>query len=80
MYIEKREVKSSESKDYMGIPGKGMNTSLELRTKSPNKKQKARFSMTEITNQDFIKFLKKFNNSPYLGYNSKHIHNEKTET
>ena len=45
-----------------------------------NKKQKARFSITKITNEDFSKLLKKFNNSPYLGYKSKQVHNEPTET
>ena len=34
--------------------------------------------MTEITNKDFRKLLKKFKNSPYLGYKSKQVHNEPT--
>ena len=38
--LEKREVTSSESRDYMGRSGKGMTTSLTLRAKWPNKKQK----------------------------------------
>ena len=63
----------------MGIPGKGMNTSLSLRTKRSNDKQRARFSINEITNQDFSNFLNKFKNSPYLGYKGKHFHNEPTE-
>ena len=74
-FMDKREAKSSESRDYMGRPGKGMNTSLTLRTKNPNNKQKARFYITEITNQDF----RKFNNSPYIGYKSKQVNNEPTE-
>ena len=44
-----------------------------------NKKQKARFSVTDITNQYFRNFLKKFKNSPYLGYKSKKVHDEPTE-
>ena len=40
--LEKREVIYSESKYYMGIPGKEMNTSLDIRTKMSSKKQKAR--------------------------------------
>ena len=51
----------------MGKLGKELITSLDLRTKIPNKKQKARFATTEITNQDFRKLLKNFNSSPYLG-------------
>ena len=64
--LDKREVTYSESKDYMGRPGKGMTASLAIRNKMSNKKQKARFSITDITNQDFRKLLKKFKNSPYL--------------
>ena len=56
-----------------------MNTSLALRIKMPNKKQKSMISITEITNQDFRKLIKEFRNSPYLGYNRKHVHNELTE-
>ena len=50
-----------------------------LRNKSPNKKQREMFSIIDITNQDFSKLLEKFNNSPYLGYKSKQVHNEPTE-
>ena len=46
----------------MEITGKGLTASLALRNKTSNKKQKERFSMTEITKQDFRKFLKKFGN------------------
>ena len=52
-----------------------MITSLDVRTKSSNKKKKARFSNTDITNQDFRKLLRKFNNFPYLGYKSKQVNN-----
>ena len=55
--LDKREVTSSKSMDYMERSGKGMTTSLALNTKSPNKELKARFSITEITNQDFRKLL-----------------------
>ena len=34
----------------MGRPGKGINNSLALSTKSTNNKQKENFSMTDITN------------------------------
>ena len=51
--LENREVVSSGSRDYVGISGKELTNSLTLRTKMPNKKQKERTSITEITNQDF---------------------------
>ena len=78
--LEKREVTSSGSKEYMGRTGKGLTTSLALRPKRLNKKQKARFAITNITNQDFRKLLKKFKNSPYLGYKTKQFQNEPTES
>ena len=56
-----------------------MTISLYLSNKSSNKKQKAKFEITNIINQKFRKFLKKFNNSPYLGYKSKQVHNKPTE-
>ena len=57
-----------------------MTTSLDIRTKIPNKKQKTRISTTDITNNDFRKFHEAFNNSPYLGYRKKQVHNEPTES
>ena len=60
-------------------PGKGLNTYLALRTKRSNKKQKARFSITDITKQELRKLLKKFNDSPYLGNKSKKVNIEPTE-
>ena len=63
-------------KDYTEIPGKGMNISLDISTKSPNNKQKEGFDIAEITKQDFRKLFKKFNNPPCIGYNSKQVHNE----
>ena len=56
-----------------------MTTYINLRTKRSNKKQKSRFAINDITNQDFRKLLRKFNNSPYLGLKSKQVHNEPTE-
>ena len=41
--MDKRECTYSKSKYYMEIPGKGMNTSLDLSTNRSNKKQKKRF-------------------------------------
>ena len=59
--------------------GKGLTISLTLSTKSPNKKQKVRTDITDITDQYFRKFIKEFKNSPYLGYKKKHVHYEPTE-
>ena len=62
--LDKRKVASLSSKDCMGRPGKGLTAYLDLRTKMSNKKQKSFFSITDITNQYFSEFIKKFNKSP----------------
>ena len=64
----KREVTSSEPRDYMEITGKGLTKSLDIRTKISKKNQKERFSITDITFEKLSKFPKKFNNLPYLSY------------
>ena len=63
----------------MKRPGKRLTTSLDLSTNIPNKKEKSRFAINEITNQDFTKLIIFFNSSPYLCYKSKNIYNEPTE-
>ena len=63
----------------MGRLGKRLTNFLDIIIKRSNKKQKLMFSITDITNHDFRKLLKKFKNSPYLGYKSKQVHNEPTE-
>ena len=63
--LDKRSVFSSEPKNYMGRPGKGLTTSLALRTKSSNIIKKASFSITDITNKDFRKLPNNFRNSTF---------------
>ena len=57
--MDMKEVRFSESMDYMGITCKKLTTSLAVSNKSTNKKQKESFAITETTNQDFRKLLKK---------------------
>ena len=64
--LGKRDFTSSESKYNMGRPVKGLTNSLDLRTQSSNKKQKEKFAITDMTYQDFSKFINNFKNSPYL--------------
>ena len=78
-FLYKRKFNSSESKYYMEIPVKCLTTYLYISIEMLNKKQKSRFTIADITNQDFRKLLKKFNNSPYLCYKSKQVHNKPTE-
>ena len=59
----------------MVISGKGLTNSLDITTTILNKKQKERFSITDINKQNFRNFLNKFDNSYYLGYKSKQVQN-----
>ena len=77
--MAKQEVTYSESTDNIVRPSKGLTTSMSLRTKNPNKKQKEKFDITENNNQDLREFIKKFNNSPYICYKIKQVHSEPTE-
>ena len=51
---------------------------MTIRKKTPNKKQKERIDIIEITNQYFRKLLKEVKNPPYRVYKQKQIHNEPT--
>ena len=48
---------------------------MSIRTKNPEKKQKAGIAITGITNQDFRKLPKDYKNSPYQSYKNKNVHN-----
>ena len=43
----------------MGIPGKGLTTYMDIKTKIPNKKQKEKLPINEITDQNLRKLLEK---------------------
>ena len=53
---------------------------MNISTKRPNKKQKTKIYITDITNQYFSKFIKEFKSSPYICYKKKQVHNEPTES
>ena len=56
-FMDKTELISSESNYYIGRPGKGMTTSLALKTKSLNNKQNEGFEITDIMKQYSRKLL-----------------------
>ena len=63
----------------MEISGKGVTTSLTLRTKRTNNKQRASINITGSTNHDLGELIKEFNNSHYLCNKNKKVHNELTK-
>ena len=78
--LYKRKFTSSGSRDYVGIPDKGLTTSLTLMTKSPNNKQKWKTAINDTTHQDFRKLLNKYKKLPQIGYKKKKVHNKPTES
>ena len=56
--LDKREFTSSEYKGYMGIPDKGLTTSMDLGTKRSNKKKKLRFPLLTLLNRFPERFSK----------------------
>ena len=79
-YIDKRKVTSLVSRYYVGISGKGVTTSLTLRTtRSSNNKNEAILSIADILLQCFMELLEEFRYLSYLNYRNKQFKNELTE-
>ena len=56
-------------KYYLVIPGKGLITSLGIKTIGRyNKNKKARYAITNVSIKDISKIIKEFENLPYKGY------------
>ena len=56
--LDKREVTTSGSRDYVRRAGKCLTTALNIRTKiRPNKKQKARTYNTDVVPKYFMKLI-----------------------
>ena len=67
--LEKMKITSSEPKYYFGRPGKGLITSLGLKTVGrPNKNKKSRYTITNVSLKDNSKIIKEFEKLPYKGY------------
>ena len=78
--LDKREVTSSGSMNYVRIPVKRMTTYMTIRTRiRPNKKHKERNANTEVVPQYFMKILKEFKDIPYLVYWRRQVKNYPTE-
>ena len=70
--LEKMETTSSESKDNLGISGKGLITSLGLKAKvRPKKYKKARYAIGNVSKKDLSKIIREFERLPYESYERK---------
>ena len=75
------KITSSEPKDYLGISGKGLITSLGLKTNIRSKKnKKARYAITNASMKYLSNIIKEFEKLPYKGYVRKRPKQEPTDS
>ena len=67
--LDKMKTKILEPKDYLGRSGKGLITSLGLKTTRRSKKiEKARFAITNVSLKGIYNIIKEFEDLPYEDY------------
>ena len=75
--MNKMIITSSEPNYYLGRSGKGLITSLDIKTIRRSKNiKKARFEITEVSLKDIYNIIKEFKDVPYKDYtrkSSKHM-------
>ena len=79
--LEKKEITSSDPKYYLRRPGKGLITSIGIKTSVRSKKRKkARYAITNVSMKYLSKIIKDFEKLPYEGYVQKRRKNEPTDS
>ena len=75
------KIKSSDSKDNLGRPGKGLITSLGLKAKvRPHKYKKARYAIGNVSKKYLSNIIKEFEKLPYESYEKKRPKYEYTDS
>ena len=79
--LEKMRIKTSESKDDLGISGKGLITSLGLKAKEmPKKYRKKRYAIGNVSKKDISRIIREFEKLYYKSYESMRPRNEPTDS
>ena len=79
--LEKMKTTSSESKDNLGISGKGLINSLVLKAKSMLKRyQKARYAIGNVSKKELSKIIREFEKLIYESYESKRPKHKPTDS
>ena len=79
--MENMRITYSYPKDYLGRSGKGLITSLGIKTNVRSKKYKnARYAITNVSMKDISKIIKDFEKLPYKGYVRKRPKHETTDS
>ena len=70
--LDKMRITYSEPKKYLGISGKGLITSMGIKTNvGSNKYKKVRCAITNVSMKDISMIIKEFERLPFKGY----VHN-----
>ena len=70
--LDKMRITCSESKFRLGISGKGLITSMGLKSKTrPKKYKKARYAIKNVSKKDLSKIIREFEKLPYESYEKK---------
>ena len=79
--MDKMRITSSESKDNLGISGKGLITSLGLKAKArPNKYKNARYAIGNFSKKDLSKIITELGKLPYKRYERRSPKHETTDS
>ena len=79
--MEKMRITSSETKNNLGIPGKGLITSLGLKAKTrPNKCKKERYDIRYISKKNLSKIIREFEKLSYKSYERRSPKHEPTDS
>ena len=66
--LVKMKITSSEPKDYLGISGKSLITSVSHNTNGRSKGKKARYAIISISIKDLSSIIKEFGKFPHKCY------------
>ena len=67
--MDKMKITFPDPNSYLGISGKGLITSLGIKTDvRSKKKKKARYANTNVSMNDISKIIKEFEKLPYESY------------
>ena len=79
--LDKIKITSSESKVKLRILGKGLITSLGLKSKTiPEKYKKERYAIVDVSKKDLSKIIREFEKLPYESYEKKRPKHEAADS
>ena len=79
--LDKNKIKSSETKDYLRISGKGLINSLDINIiRRSNKNKKERYAITNVSLKDIYRIIKESEKLTYEGYVRKRSEHEPSDS